>query len=204
MEQDKIASLDWEEWRDIPGYEWYYMVSNFGRIKSIPRFIDDKWWIRAIPMKILKSFNNWKSYQILTLNKHWEHHTFKIHRLVASAFLWLDIYNKYICVCHKDDNPSNNKLSNLFLWTHKDNVQDMKSKWRWNYLYWLAHHKSHQVLQYNIDWNFIKEWGSICIANRELWISRQWIMLCCKWKLKTSWWFVWEYKRLEDNVTIDF
>lgn len=26
-----------EEWRDIPGYEGYYQVSNLGRVKSMPR-----------------------------------------------------------------------------------------------------------------------------------------------------------------------
>lgn len=197
METNNIPSLGWEEWKDIPWYEWIYMASNYWQIKSLDRFIIDKWWNKFIIGKILKHFNNGKWYRIITLNKNWIQKWFKLHRLIASVFLWLNLSSKNICVCHKDDNPCNNRLDNLFLGTQKDNTIDMVLKWRWNYFYWFDNKKSHQVSQFNIDWTFIKTWGSICTVNRELWISRQWIMNCCKWKLKTSWWFIWKYEYLE-------
>jgi hypothetical protein len=49
-----------------------------------------------------------------------------VHRLVAQEFL----VNKSngINVCHKDDNPLNNQVNNLFWGTQGDNVSDMVSK----------------------------------------------------------------------------
>lgn len=32
-----IADIKGEEWRDIPGYDGIYQVSNYGRIKSVER-----------------------------------------------------------------------------------------------------------------------------------------------------------------------
>ena len=53
-----------------------------------------------------------------------------IHRLVAYLFLWLDIKNKNIFACHKNDIRDDNRLENIFVWTPQDNTQDMISKWK--------------------------------------------------------------------------
>lgn len=47
-----------------------------------------------------------------------------IHRLVAVTFLGLDIGNRSILVCHKDDNPENNRLENLYLGDKSTNQND--------------------------------------------------------------------------------
>lgn len=58
-----------------------------------------------------------------------------VARIIALTFLWLDEDKKSThhgtCVCHKDDNPLNNNVDNLFLGTPKDNAQDMSMKERW-------------------------------------------------------------------------
>ena len=38
----KELFLEGEEWRDIPGFEAYYQVSSFGRIRSLDRFVNHK------------------------------------------------------------------------------------------------------------------------------------------------------------------
>ena len=72
-------------------------------------------------------------------------------------------------VCHKDDNPSNNEINNLFLWTNQDNYDDMVSKGR-RKLRWLNYsntsliklnvtYKSLRILWYsysNISYHFLK------------------------------------------------
>lgn len=55
-------------------------------------------------------------------------HIDSIHRLVATHFLANP--NNLRCVCHKDDDPTNNSVDNLFWGSHTDNMQDMISKGR--------------------------------------------------------------------------
>lgn len=46
------------------------------------------------------------------------------HRLVAEVYL--PNPDKLTCVCHKDNNPLNNRLSNLYWGTYEDNMQQCK------------------------------------------------------------------------------
>lgn len=111
-----------EIWKDIKNYEWFYKISNFWKVKSL----------KTNRILSLNTKNNyWHIY--INFNHKWIRKHLYIHRLVAQAFLWLDINNNKMLVCHKDDNPANNNVENLFLWTHKDNVQDMikKNRHKW-------------------------------------------------------------------------
>lgn len=118
--------MEQEIWKDIEGYEWLYKISSSWKVKSLKSWPYHNLWV-----KILKPWKDTHGYkfQILSnINKQKRH--LRINRLVAQAFLWLDINNTKIYVCHKDDNPLNNNLNNLFLWTHQDNMNDKKNKWR--------------------------------------------------------------------------
>lgn len=165
-------------WKDIKGYKGLYQISNSGKLKSL----NYMWKWRK---KILRASAEKRWYKRSTLTKNWKNKIYLIHRLVAQAFLWLDINNPKILVCHKDDNPKNNNVNNLFLGISKDNVQDMISKWR----SWVKK----EVNQYTIDWKFIKKWGSMTDVRIKLWITQSWISFCCNWLAKTAGWYKWEY-----------
>ena len=62
-----------EEWKNIDGLNGEYQISNKGNIKH--------------NNKILKSHKDSDGYLIITLFINKKHTTFKIHRLVASAFI---------------------------------------------------------------------------------------------------------------------
>ena len=179
-----------EIFKDIPWYEWLYQVSNLGNVKNLKSI-----WNRYWTFNLQKISKNNSLYWRGWLRKNWKIKRFLTSRLVAQAFLWLDINNKNICVCHKDDNPLNNRADNLFLWTNKDNMQDAIKKWRKEYLFrkWINHPNSKQISQYSLNWNFIKKWGWIREIHRELWINIWNISLCCNWKRKTAWWFIWKF-----------
>lgn len=51
-----------------------------------------------------------------------------------------------------------------------------------------------KVIQYDINYNFIKEWDSIVEASNTLNISKTHIGECCKGKRKTTGGYKWEYK----------
>lgn len=104
-------SLPNEEWRDVIGYEGYYMVSSFGRILSLPRIINNHTGYRVSKHRILSPrLNSGGYYQVaFCINK-----TLKqphIHKLVAEAFI--PNPNNYPQVDHIDCNKRNNTVANL-------------------------------------------------------------------------------------------
>lgn len=96
-----------EIWKDIPNYEGLYMVSNWGRIKSFRK--SSKYGCQD--EYILKNTVANNGYCQVTLYKNAERSKFLVHRLVAEAF----VPNKfgYPHINHKDENPLNNKATNL-------------------------------------------------------------------------------------------
>ena len=89
-----------EIWKDIPGYENVYQVSNLGKVRKI------------IPggFYMLKQSCSFGYKQVsLQLNKYKER--IGVHRLVALAFV--DGYSEGFVVNHKDENRANNYASNL-------------------------------------------------------------------------------------------
>lgn len=129
-----------EERRFIPWYEGKYQINNAWEIKSISREKKVKWWwVQYVKEKVLLQYVNSCWYKQVCLCRNAKVRSFFVHRLVAQSFLWLDISIKSLFVCHKDDNPSNNNLYNLFIGTSSDNTQDMLKKWRWVDNRWERH-----------------------------------------------------------------
>lgn len=88
-----------EEWKDIPGYEGSYRISNLGRCYSMQK------------KTLLKEHKNGKGYAMVDLTKDGIIKHCRVHRLVAEAFLpKIDGLTE---VNHIDENKSNNIASNL-------------------------------------------------------------------------------------------
>lgn len=99
----KIESLENEIWKDIIGYEGLYQVSNLGRVKSLPKFFQGE--------RILKSRLDKYGYPYLGLVKDKIKKSYKVHRLVAAAFIKNPL--NYPSINHKDENKENNNSINL-------------------------------------------------------------------------------------------
>ena len=124
-----------EIWKDIPWYENSHQVSSFWNIRTKSRMVVSwRYWMRlckAMPLK--PTLDGW--YFRIQFNSNWK--IFWVHRLVCAAFLWLDLNDKKQFACHIDDNPSNNRLDNLFVGDAQDNVDDKIRKWRAVYVRWV-------------------------------------------------------------------
>jgi len=111
-----------EIWKDIIYYKGLYQVSNKGRVRSLDRVIYNKNMVsRKIKGIVLKPCHDGKKYLKVVLSKNDKPKTFRIHQLVAMAFLNHTPKGHELVVDHKDNNQSNNRLSNLQLITQKLN-----------------------------------------------------------------------------------
>lgn len=99
-----------EEWKDVPGYEDYYKVSNTGRVvrKLGRRCVKE----RELRAEIASGYKRVVLY-VDTYKK------MLVHRLVAMAFI--PNPNGYPCINHKDEDKLNNNVCNLEWCTHKYN-----------------------------------------------------------------------------------
>ena len=107
-----------EEWRDVVGYEGLYMVSNFGRVKSIERTRNSGTGGYVQKGRIMSANN--KGYPAVTFYKGGKCKRFMIHRLVACTFI--PTSNKKLVVNHIDGNRKNNHVDNLEWCTQKQNI----------------------------------------------------------------------------------
>lgn len=98
-----------ELWKDIKDYEGLYKISNKGNIVSLPR--------KGAKGGLLKQTKDKDGYLCVGLNKNNSRKTFKVHRLVAMAFI--PNPNNLPEVNHKDEIKSNNYVENLE-WCHHD------------------------------------------------------------------------------------
>lgn len=116
-----------EEFRDVPGYEGYYQVSDLGRVKSLSRVVKGRWGFNNIKEYMLTNSINKKGYYRVGFSKDGIIKSHKVHILVAIAFLG-HISNDLV-VDHIDNDKSNNRLDNLQLITQRENSsKDQKNR----------------------------------------------------------------------------
>ena len=96
-----------EEWKDIPGYEKLYQVSNKGRVKSLIRW-------NGSQNRILQPATKKDRHLHVCLYKNKKGKMYLIHTLVLQTFVGLRPYKRECR--HLDGNPKNNKLSSFTNW----------------------------------------------------------------------------------------
>lgn len=181
-----------EIWRDIKDYEGLYQVSNTGKIKSLDR----KVWNYIKKGKIIKT-HIVVDYEYVVLYKNKTQKNYRVHRLVANAFILNP--NNYKEVNHIDGNKLNNNVSNLE-WCSRS--QNLKHAYKNNLrkplnkgLFYNKNYNSKSVIQYDKNKKIIKKWDCIKRASDELKINEGDIVSCCKNKLKTAGGYIWEYNK---------
>lgn len=112
-------------WKKINGYP--YKVSNFGRVKSLPRIRKNGFGKRLWKGKILTPRTNRKGYKFIHLSFPGGQKIFYIHRLVLEYFGPPKPSPKHQCN-HKDGNKENNHISNLEWVTPSENMKHSYKK----------------------------------------------------------------------------
>ena len=106
-----LEDMQGEIWKDIQGYDGYYQVSNFGRIKSLSRYVFNGMGDYLKKEKIIKSILSNHGYLVVTLYIENVAKQFLVHRLVATAFVE-NLFNNEK-VIHIDYEKKNNNSNNL-------------------------------------------------------------------------------------------
>jgi hypothetical protein len=110
-----------EHWKDIKGYEGLYQVSNYGRVKALPKKRINGTGFYIQKERIMSQQLKTKRYYGVNLTKDGIHKNFLVHRLVADAFIKNP--NNYEEVNHIDCNKLNNKVENLEWCTREMNLK---------------------------------------------------------------------------------
>ena len=112
-----------EKFRDIKGFEGLYQISNYGRIKSLERYVKHfnghKICDRYIKSIILKCFYDKDGYLIVNIHKEGKCYWKRVHQIMGIVFLNND---GSLVVNHKDLNKQNSRLDNLELCTAYENT----------------------------------------------------------------------------------
>lgn len=129
--EEFIASIKLpnEEWRDVVGYEGYYMVSSFGRIISLERhntrLNGTRYSVKRRLLKPNTSKHNGILYSYICFRKNCSRIVVGIHRLVAMAFLPNPC--NYPEIDHIDRDGTNNNVSNLRWCTRSMNMRNERT-----------------------------------------------------------------------------
>jgi hypothetical protein len=168
--------------KEIKGFEDYF-ISEDGKVYNKENF----------EIKQRKSSNGYMRFNVRTKTTKYEKpKTLTTHRAVAEAFIPIIKDKPYIN--HKDGDKTNNNVNNLEWCTASENSQhSFDNKLQVN-------KKGNDspfaisILQYDMQNNFIKEWGCIITVEQTLNLSKGSINKCAKGKLKNAGGFVWKYK----------
>ena len=179
-----------EIWKDVPGYEGLYQVSNMGRVKSL--IVS-----RAHPIapRILALSEDRKGYLRCRLKDR----SVPIHRLVAVAFIQ-NPGNKPQ-VNHIDGNKKNNCTENLEWVTNTENQRHAFNLGLKTTSH-LTKATSKPVVQYSKFGNYVAKFKSENEASRKTGICQSSITACCNKKKhrKTAGGYIW---RFENEVIND-
>ncbi len=156
----------------IEGYEGLYDISESGVITNLKSG------------NTLDGSINSYGYRVVSLTKNGRKKDFKVHRLLATAFIpnphGLRVVN------HIDGNKLNNSLDNLEWCTHGENNIHARKVLQLEY-------SARPVMQLTADGKILAVWVNASVAAHFVNGSSALILACCKGSVGTAYDYLWNY-----------
>ena len=187
-----------EIWKDIPGTDGQYQISNLGNARST--FYHTCKWKRNYRIKLLKQKPNPYGYLHVSILLNKKRVSKFIHRMVAMLFV-PNPKNKPE-VNHLDGNKKNNAASNLKWVTSSENVKHafatgLNRSWAKG-IKGTEHPASKNVAQYDLEGNVVGLWGSVYDAGLYWNLNPKSIAHCASGFSKSYGGYMWKYCKFED------
>ena len=181
-----------EIWKDIKNYEGIYQVSNMGRIKSVERYMLNRWgngfkkWREKIKIQTLSK----NGYYTVRLSNNGKDKGYSTHRLVAEAFV-PNPENKP-CVDHINTDRTDNRAENLRWCTNKENQNNPLTKIKMK----RNKSKAKPIIQLTKTNELVQKWESASQVQRDLGYNKSAISSCCRGaKSKTAYGYKWGFEK---------
>ena len=118
--------MEEEIWKEVKGFEGFYDVSNFGRVRSLSRNVKTGIGTYVLKGRILKPQKYTNGYVFVSLSVYGVKKQFLLHKIVALAFV--EGFKNGLEVNHKDLDKKNNKSNNLEWCTKSENHKHLYRK----------------------------------------------------------------------------
>lgn len=212
-----LVNLKGEEWRDIPGFEGYYMASNWGRIKSLDREIPHPRLYKQFVKGQIRSQSIAKNRNILTgepsidlrvtLTRESVQYYFNTRRIIYSVFVEeIDYEKDGLYVINKNGDGFDCRAKNLQVLTKSEKQHraiargriDLtflktidRSKWKKNYS------RRKPINQYDLKGKLIRKYVSVTEASEKSGIDEKSIISVAKGRYSQWRGFRWEYAKVK-------
>ena len=193
-------TIDGEIWKPVSEYADLYHVSNYGRVKRLPKIVS---YAHAKGVnakirydeKILMQTIGGHGYLLITLtDKFGIQKSARVHRIVCKAFI--ELVDGKPQVNHIDGNKQNNRVENLEWADASDQMNHAYSHNLIKVKVGDVHAQSKRVYHYNLSGELIGVYGSCGEAHRKTNLSLSHINKCCNGQFDFYKGSVFSYKEL--------
>lgn len=195
-----------EKWKAIPCFQGLYEASNLGRIRSIDREVHRNGLTsKFIKGKILSPNTQKNGYKVVSLSKQGKIQSFRVHRLVALA--WIPNPDNLSEVNHLNEDKADNSVSNLSWVSHQENtrygtrisrcISNRDQSREKNGMYGKIgglNPNAKAVLKFSLNGDLIAEYPSLLEAAQSEACTRDSIRNNIKGRTKHCRGYIWKYK----------